>query len=127
MKKHLLLIYLFIFLCSLVSNSQTLEELQKVIPDEVNAAKDFRMGYAIDIDGNYAVVGENGYNGSKGRLYVFFFDGSKWNKVAHLTASDSKLSYDVGNSVAIEGNTIVAGAVGCDDAGEYSGAAYVFV
>ncbi len=115
------------FLYPFQVNSQTIEELQIVLPDPVSGAKDFGMGGAVDIDGNYAVVGESKYNGGTGRVYVLFFDGTNWNKIAHLTASDGELGDYLGYAVAIDGNTIVVGANGDDDAGASSGSAYIFV
>ena len=46
--------------------------------------------------------------------------------MAKLTAADAAALDNFGGSVAIDGNTIVVGADGDDDAGEDSGAAYVF-
>ena len=47
--------------------------------------------------------------------------------MAKLTASDAAANHNFGISVAIAGNTIVVGAYLDDDAGTYSGSAYVFL
>ena len=51
---------------------------------------------------------------------------ANYQEVAKLTAADAAANDWFGRSVAIDGNTIVIGAYGDDDAGDSSGSAYVF-
>jgi len=85
----------------------------------------------VDIRGDLIIVGAQyddtaaGYNA--GSAYIFQNIAGTWTEVAHLTASDGAASDYFGVSVAIEGDTAVAGAYGHDTAaGTNSGAAYVF-
>jgi uncharacterized protein (TIGR03437 family) len=63
-----------------------------------------------------------------GAAYVFVRSGTTWSEQQKLTALDGKSGDFFGASVAIDGNTVVAGAAGADvGANEDQGAAYVFV
>jgi FG-GAP repeat len=68
------------------------------------------IGTAVAIDGDTAVVGAPGSTGSKGAVYVFTRSGDTWNFAAKLTASDGVAGDQLGASVDISGNIIVAGA-----------------
>jgi len=104
------------------------------------------FGYSVAIDGETIVVGAYGEdsdgtgesnNGAKGAgaAYVFDFDGVFWNQVAFLKADNTEDHDFFGDSVAIDGDTIVVGATGEDGDGTSpanndasdAGAAYVFV
>jgi len=90
------------------------------------------FGYAVAISGNTVVVGEpraNGANAFQGAAYVFVEPAKGWtNKTqnAKLTASDGGSDDVLGSSVAISGNTLVAGAPGWPS-GLSQGAVYLFV
>jgi hypothetical protein len=103
------------------------------------------FGHAVAISGDTLVIGAP-FEGSAsspvpdaGAAYVFVRDGSGWTLEAYLKA-DNADSYDMfGQSVAIDGDTVVVGApyersnetgvsgIGDDDSVEGRGAAYVFV
>lgn len=84
------------------------------------------FGVSVGISGDTVVVGANGkpnysYQGS---AYVFERDTfGAWPEVAKLTASDPSTDKNLGQSVAISGTTVLAGAPGDSS---YRGAAYVF-
>ena len=88
-----------------------------------------QFGRAVAVQGDIAVVGAPnvsvGSDGS-GAAYVFARSASGWQLQQKLTASDASPQSFFGVSVAIDGDTIVAGAVGDSNAGEFAGAAYVF-
>jgi hypothetical protein len=88
------------------------------------------FGTSVSADGDTAVVGASGDDdagASSGSAYVYTRDaGGAWSQQAKLTASDQAESDFFGNSVSISGDTVVVGAHGNDDAGSYSGSAYVF-
>jgi hypothetical protein len=93
-----------------------------------DAFPDDNFGYSVDIDGNVAVAGAHQEGGSAGAAYVFRFDGSDWIEEEKLIGSDTADGDHFGWSVAVSGDTIVAGAhfnhhSGYSDAGS----AYVFV
>ena len=83
-------------------------------------------GYSVDVDGDTAVMGALNAGG-KGAVYVFTRTGDTWAQTAKLTTSDLAAGDDLGSSVAIDGDTIVAGATGVNDAAEDRvGAVYTF-
>jgi hypothetical protein len=95
-----------------------------------------QFGYRVAICGDTVVVGVNydkGPNGyHSGSVYIFekgagWADGSA-NQAAKLYPEDGDGSDYLGGSVAIEGETVLTGAGGDDNAnGTDAGSAYVFV
>jgi hypothetical protein len=92
-----------------------------------------RFGYSVAISGNTIVVGapEAPFPAATGVAYVFEKGEDGWknmNQTARLTASDGADGDSLGYSVAISGNTIVAGAPLVEIGSNYAqGAAYMFV
>ena len=91
-----------------------------VVPDQV--------GFSVAIDGGTIVAGAEhqniGANDEQGALYVFVKPANGWadaTETKKLTASDGANANQLGYSVAIDGDTIAAGAP------FPSGAVYVFV
>jgi hypothetical protein len=89
------------------------------------------LGGSVAISGGTVVAGAWGANVSghvdEGAAYAFVKPAAGWadeTQKAKLTASDGAGGNALGDSVAIEGDTIVAGADGADSA---RGAVYVFV
>ena len=82
------------------------------------------FGQSVAVSGDTAVVGAWGKDGDTGVAYVFVRNGTAWTQQAKLTASDRQGGDYFGYSVAVSGDTAVAGAEW-----EYasSGAVYVFV
>jgi hypothetical protein len=93
------------------------------------------LGTSVAISGETIVVGAPsatvGSNPGQGAAYVFVKPRSGWanaTQTAKLTAADGAASDNFGSSVAISGNTIVAGAHDATVGGNLDqGAAYVFV
>ncbi|MGA2452437.1 MAG: FG-GAP repeat protein [Solirubrobacteraceae bacterium] len=95
-----------------------------------------RFGKAVAVSGNTIVVGApdreviTGHN-EQGAVYVFVKPASGWagspKQAAELTAENGEVSEFFGESVAVSGETIVAGAPQRKVGGhEHQGAAYVF-
>ncbi len=95
------------------------------------------FGSDVAIDGNTVVVGAGRRDvGSKshvGALYLFVEPASGWNtwrmmrQNARLSASDAEENDQLGSSVAIDGDTVVATATGSDINGHNdAGAVYLF-
>jgi hypothetical protein len=111
------------------------------------------FGYSIALEGETIVVGAFGESSSatgvggnqandsasfSGAAYVFTRSSGTWTQQAYLKASNTDGGDDFGWSVALDGDTIVVGAVGeasgatgvdgdqTDDSASFSGAAYVF-
>ncbi|MBY0112375.1 MAG: hypothetical protein K2Y21_06105 [Phycisphaerales bacterium] len=91
-----------------------------------------RLGYAVAISGDTVIMGASGddigVKANQGSAYVFARAGSSWTQQAKLTAADGAADDNLGQSVAISGDTAIVGA-GLDDAGANvdQGSAYVFV
>ncbi len=102
------------------------EELNKLSAS--SGAEDNYFGYSTDIDGSTLVVGAYGYEGDTGRAYIYQYNTvlDLFEQVAELRASDYAAGDHFGLSVAISGDTVVAGATGDDVSGNASGSAYVF-
>jgi hypothetical protein len=87
------------------------------------------FGVSVAISGDTFVVGshfDDDGGTDSGSAYVFQYDGSQWNQVSKLTASDASAYDNFGWSVAISGDVVVVGANLDDDGGPNSGSAYVF-
>lgn len=99
-------------------------EQELVAPDP--AAGD-EFGASVAISGDLAIVGARGDNRDRegGSAQVFRWDGAAWVFEARLKADDSVLGDDFGNTVAIDVDRAVVGAI-FHPAGVSSGAAYVF-
>ncbi|MBZ5511150.1 MAG: FG-GAP repeat protein [Acidobacteriia bacterium] len=92
------------------------------------------LGFSVAISGDTLVAGAPGDSSGQGAVYVFAKPSGGWATtstfVAKLTASDGAAGDDLGDSVAISGDTLVAGALNATvdaDALIHQGAAYVFV
>ncbi|KAH8084483.1 hypothetical protein JL720_7981 [Aureococcus anophagefferens] len=105
------------------------QELAKLVASD--AAEDDYFGRSVAVSGDLVVAGAYG-NGdagsSSGSAYVFRTtnDGASWTQTAKLVASDAAAGDFFGTSVAVSGDLVVVGAPCNDDAGPYSGSAYVF-
>ena len=90
--------------------------------DGVNAE---RFGTNVAVDGSTAAVAGPSAGGGRGAVYVFANSGGSWLPTAKLTASDGAAGDYLGggHGLAIDGDTIVAGAYG-DDGNK--GSAYTF-
>ena len=83
------------------------------------------FGSSVSLSGDTAVIGAN-FDYPGGSAYVFVRNGATWSEQQKLTASDAASSDYFGRSVSLDGDTLVVGADGDDDAGSRSGSAYVF-
>lgn len=97
-----------------------------------DAAGGDSFGDAVALDGDTAVIGcyldDHAAGPNAGAAYVFDRSGTEWTQTTKLTAADSASADNFGNTVAIDGDTIVVGAENDDDptAGRNAGSAYVF-
>lgn len=103
---------------------------QHLLPSDGKTAEEF--GSSVALDAETAVVGAwsdtiNG-NTQQGSAYVFTRSGTTWSQQAKLEAADGQTRDFLGISVAINGDTVIAGADTHDvSANTDQGAAYVFV
>jgi len=94
-----------------------------------DGANSDQLGIACALSGDVAVMGawaddDNGNN--SGSAFVFTRSGSVWTQSDKLLAQDGDAGDLFGISVAIDGDTIVVGAVGGAGAAIQDGAAYRF-
>jgi len=100
-------------------------ELRKLTASD-GAAEDY-FGEAVAISGNRAIVGawyDDDAGEKSGSAYVF--DVTSGQELFKLTASDAAAGDVFGHAVSIHGNIAVIGSYADGDAGDQSGAAYVF-
>lgn len=89
------------------------------------------FGYSVGLSGDTALVGAFGNDISGiadiGAAYIFVRNGDAWSQQAELTASDKAAGDQFGVSVAISGDTALAGANVANPGGlADAGSAYVF-
>ena len=85
------------------------------------------FGTSVAIDGDYAVFGaRNDTPDNTGAVYVFKRDGLRWVEQTKLFGSAVGFHANLGWSVDIDGNRLIAGAPYMDPAGGAPGQAYVF-
>ncbi len=88
------------------------------------------LGASVGISGDYAMVGvpeddtDNGRD--TGSLQVFFRSETGWVQHQKLHASDGVRGDEFGTALAMSGDYAIVGAPRKDDAGNNSGAAYIF-
>jgi len=117
------------------------KQTQKLLSSDRSGYNYF--GTSVGIDGNIIVVGasghsrdsterQEGYVGDAGAVFVFEKKGNNWRRTYKLLASDREHGGSMGNSVAISGNRVIAGAWAQDfgmngeNRMEASGAAYIW-
>lgn len=84
----------------------------------------------LALEGDTLVVGDayaDGATTESGAVWVFTRSGISWTEQAKLVASDGRNLDRFGCAVALDGDTLMIGALGVDDLGNAAGAAYVFV
>ena len=100
----------------------------KLVANDAEFGDEF--GRAVAIQGNIGIVGapnDSTLGFGTGAAYVFEKTNAGWQQQQKLIASDSSAAKFFGTSVAIEGDRIVVGAYGDQNAGNFAGAAYVFL
>jgi len=105
-------------------------ETQKLVADD-GAAGD-ELGYDAAMNPELiAVTAWNatvGGNTAQGAVYLFQTEAGSWTQVQKLVADDGAIFDNFGQSVALDGSTVLVGANGATIAGQGAqGAAYVFV
>jgi hypothetical protein len=111
-----------------VRSGTTWTQQQKLLASD-GLAGDF-FGSSVSVSGNTVAVGAlaDARGQAAGAVYVFVRSGTAWTQQQKLLGSDILAGDNFGQSVSIDGNTLVAGAHLADRAGvEDTGAAYVFV
>ncbi len=94
-----------------------------------DGAADDRLGYAVDIDGDYAIAGARHHDQGgtdAGAAYIYRRNGNQWVQEEKLTAADPADNVDFGINVGIHEGRAVVGAFHEGTNGFQAGAVYVF-
>ncbi len=93
-----------------------------------DGAADDRLGWAVAINGDTAIVGapnaDIGGDTNQGAAYIFTRSGQTWTQQQRLTVNSGD---GFGYAVAISGNTAIVSAVGNDTGEDHPGSVHVFV
>ncbi len=85
-----------------------------------DASSEDQFGRSVAIQGDLLLVGASGAGSqSQGAVYVFRFDGTRWNEEQRLTSSDGASIDNFGSVVVMHGSTAAVGA-------RYHSSVYVF-
>ena len=106
-------------------NGSNYTQVQKLTASDGATGDQFGRPVAISSDGSTIIISSVFKGDRSGSAYVFKYDGSGYNQMQKLTASDGASGDSFGWSVAIssDGSTIVTGSV---FKGDRSGSVYVF-
>jgi len=89
-----------------------------------------RFGVSVGIDGDLVAVGADsrdvGLERNAGTAFVFRRSGANWSMEAVLTANDPSHDAFLGNSIAVDGDVVIAGAFADNAIEPDGGAAYLF-
>jgi hypothetical protein len=87
---------------------------QQAVLTASDGAEDDGFGLSLALRGSTMVVGAPdrtvGSNVLQGTVYVFVETGSTWSQQAELTSSDGAARDNFGQSVAVDGSTVLSGA-----------------
>ena len=125
MKSFLFCLVLFL---TVISQGYSFDEFILMSDD---LADHDQFGYAVDIDGDYAVIGamteDPGGLENAGSAYIFHWDGNSWTQQAKIIPDDHEEYISFGNSVAISGDLVVVSTRFADIGDSANaGAAYLF-
>ena len=86
------------------------------------------FGYSVSIQGDRALVGAYLNNGGVGTAYIFEYNAAtdQWEEVVQLLASDGTADDWFGQSVSLDGDRVVVGAL-LEDPGDVQSAGSVYV
>jgi hypothetical protein len=116
--------------CLLAFSAPSAAQSFSVAEEELLVASDGeaqdQFGFASAVSGNTAVVGaprEDAAGAEAGAVYVFLRSGGGWAEQAKLTASDAADDDRFGQSIDVDGDTLV---VGVRNKNGHTGVVYVF-
>lgn len=110
-----------------VRSGTTWSQQARLVSNDLGAWDHF--GVDVDVSGDTVVVGahlEDTGASESGSVYTFKRSGTTWSQEAKFYADDVQSFDYFGESVSLEGDTLVVGSYREDDAGTDAGAAYVY-
>ncbi|MFH1725324.1 MAG: hypothetical protein ABII00_11985 [Elusimicrobiota bacterium] len=107
-----------------------LDPVTGMYEEEAKLTGDYTKAYfgntAVSIQDDVAAVGATGHSYSRGRVYIYRFDGAGWNRVQDFVHAGAR-DYDYfGASVSIFGDDMVVGCSGENATARNSGSAYAY-
>ena len=94
-----------------------------------DAAAGDKFGQPIAISGRTAIIGtplDDDAGNSSGSVYAFLRSGGSWVQRAKQTASNAAAGDKFGQSVALNGDYVIVGALEADSKGDAAGSAYIY-
>jgi hypothetical protein len=89
---------------------------QELSPSDTSYTTGGNFGYSVAMDGTTLVVGHRDTNNNHGAAHVFVFNGTTWSLQTSLLPTSMRANNTngqrIGWSVAISGNTVIAGGPG---------------
>lgn len=67
------------------------------------------FGLSMDMDSNQLMIGAPGKNLSRGGIYLYQFDQTRWSLVQTIANSDNRLRDSFGEAFHVDGNQLIAG------------------
>lgn len=112
--------------------SETTWSLQQTLSPPSGNSNEPRFGFSVAISGETVLVAahtESTSGSRSGAAYIFVRSGGSWSQQQRLTASDATFETQFGNTVAIDGEQAIIGAMcgGFVSGSCRPGAAYIFV
>ena len=122
MKKRLMLFLAVLMICQATTTHAA--EVKLTASD---AVVDDNFSTSVSISGDWAIVSSHHDNRGAGSAYIYQRDEELWKEQGKVNTKDGDKNDSFGFSVAISGDTVIAGMPQDDDDGADSGAVYVFV
>ena len=110
-----------------IRNGKTWIEQIKLKPSDGGPVKVF--GFSVSLEGEKAIIGDpiDENNGAhSGSAYIFIRNNTTWTEQTKLLPSDGTEGDAFGNSVSIDGDTVIIGAEDDDDNENFDGSVYIF-
>lgn len=114
---------------SSIAIAQVCEPAEVTKLTDLNGASNDRFGYALDVDGDLAIVGAFGDDSRTGSAFIFGRDvggADNWGLIKRIQADDAQQQAYFAVAVAISGDTAIVGATRDSTNGRFAGAAYIF-
>jgi hypothetical protein len=113
---------------------QTWTETAKLVPASQDLVPGAYFGNSVAVLGDTIVVGAQEYgdgvpNSDRGAAFVFQRNSGAWSQTQKLEADDAHYDANFGHALALQGETLLVGAIGHDHTGTSfyrTGAVYVF-
>jgi hypothetical protein len=107
------------------SGGSTWSQQAKLLPAEAVAGD--RVGWSVDLDGDFAVLGADGRDQTPytdlGAVYIFERDGITWTQIQKILPPENATDTEFGGAVDLEGQILIVGA---PDKQNDEGAVYTF-